>query len=838
MQLYDHLDSSDFLEHLEDKLDVIIKPSEKQSVLDYMDAQNSIKSWLENISSKQPDTYYADGEALLEQAFRGNSMYNWLVNYVMTMLKPICEYACSLSGEAQIRYYLREWASFQDISQLFKHLFAYLENQWMANERKYTRGCNSIQDTLQQVWFQFFFSRISTQLIESAITLVDQRRNYTVLDHNLIEQLSKSLVELKPEDTPEILVPFRNNLGVYIRFYEKPYIESATRFIEGRIKPVLAENNMEKYIRVLQRSLLEEDERNKLYLHKNSLTPMRHALNYHFLLDHKDAICEEAKEMLAHSNFGENSEINDGLLCVYSLLQRLDGQIVSKLLGIFSEHVKKDFLKKCPSISNISLDSDSIIGKASIREGSNTGNLALKAIKYLTDARTLYNDTVNKCFDGNAAFIRALKEAFASTVNSSELETNLHADIKHLVVLYCHYLLVRNSQLIKKLVSPADEFESAIVNEMNKALTILSVCEKRERLCQYYKKYLAHRLVGDMSQSLDMEKTALNMIFDTISRTSSEIASSSKQDGPQIVSGEFLLRYETGVMMSDISISHDLTQECNHTEEHDSKRFSNKTAFDFKVLCKKEWELMLQTNQSREFHAPTGLIAMQDKLEHIYRQRHSSRNLKWQWSYTKATVQFYFPETKGRFATIGYTLILNAYQVAILELFAETEAADGTPYNKHNKVYDVLTRKRICTMTGMTSGHVDMEVDRFVKAHILLCALSENNTDNAVRLNRKFNSKRPRIDISYIEDNQTALEEKQTNNLVPYHIECIQVDIIGILKGGPPMCYGDIFDSVAEKRAKYFAVTSDYFKKAIDDLIDRDFIERENINYFKYNPLN
>ncbi|PIA13339.1 Cullin repeat-containing protein [Coemansia reversa NRRL 1564] len=846
MQLYDHLDSSDFLELLEDRLDVIIRPSEKRSNIDYIDALNSIKSWLENISSKQPDTYYADGDALVEQEFRGNRMYNWLVNYVITMLKPLGDYACSLSGEPQIRYYLSQWASFQDISKLLKNLFTHLESQWMANERKYTRGCNSIQDTLQQVWFQFFFNRISAQLIESAIMLVDQKRNYGVLDDNVIEQLYKALVELKPEDTPEILVPFRNNLGVYIRFYERPYIESAIRFIEGRIKAVLAENNMEKYIRVLQRSLIEEDERNKLYLHKNSLTPMRHALNYHFLLDHKEAICEEAKEMLMHSNFGENNEINDGLICVYSLLQRLDGEIVSKLLGIFSEHVKRDFLKKCPSISNISLDNDSIIGKASIRDGSNAGNLALKAIKYLTDARNLYIETVNKCFNGNVAFIQALKDAFASTVNSSELETSLHADIKHLVVLYCHYLLVRNSQLIKKLVSPADEVEPTIENEMNKALIILSVCEKRESLCQYYKKYLAHRLIGDMSQSLDMEKTALSMILDTISRTSSELpTSASKQNRPQVASQEFLLRYETGVMISDISISQDLTRECSryHAGELVTKNHApNKTAFDFKVLYKREWESMMQTNQSREFNASTGLKAMQDRLENIYRGRHKGRKLDWQWDYTKATVQFYFPETKGRFANIGYTLILNAYQVAILELFVETEAPDGTPFGQHNKeTHNVLTRKSICTLTGMTPKHVDMELDRFVKAHILLCALSENDTDdNAVRLNRKFNSKRPRIDISYIKDVQTVLEEKQDKDQGPYCIECIKLDITGMLKGGPSMYYGDIFDSVAAKRAKFFTVTSDYFKKAVDSLIDGGYIEREqdDITCFKYNPVN
>ncbi|KAJ2797305.1 ubiquitin ligase (cullin) of SCF, partial [Coemansia guatemalensis] len=533
-RLYDNIESPNFLELLEEKVDSIIKPSGKPNNMDYMDVQSTVKMWLGEQPGRGSNTYYADGAGLLEQALRGSRMYSWLVSYVMEMLKPLADHACQLSGEQQIQYYLQEWATFQDVSKLLKNLFVELEQRWMGNESKYTRGCNSVQDTLQQLWFQFFFSRISAQLVESAIALADRRRDNSVIDDGVIAQLSRALVELKPEDTPEILVPFRNNLGAYIRFYERPYIDSAIRFVEGRTKPLLAENNTSEYIRVLQQSLEEEDARNALYMHKNSLTPMKHALNYHFLLDHEESIRDEAKEMLAHKDFGKSSEVSKGLLCVYSLLQRLDEEAVRKLLDIFSDHVQEDFLRKCPSVSGISLDNDTIVGKATIREGSNAGNLAIKAVNYLTEARSVFIETVNKCFDRNAGFIQALHDAFVGTVNSAKLEAKLSADIKHLVVLYCHYLLVRNSQLVKKLVSPADEVEPAIEAEMHKVLAILSACEKRESLCNYYKKYLAHRLVGDMSQSLDMEKTALNMIFNTISPvTTGMLVPASKQDRPQ-----------------------------------------------------------------------------------------------------------------------------------------------------------------------------------------------------------------------------------------------------------------------------------------------------------------
>ncbi|KAJ2077487.1 ubiquitin ligase (cullin) of SCF [Coemansia sp. RSA 988] len=846
MSLYDNLNNPAFLELLEEKLDSIINPSEKRSNSAYTEVFSAVRSWLGDMPSTIPDMCYAEGDTVLERALRGERMYSWLVNYVMAMLKPLEDHARKLSGEAQIQYYLREWAVFQDVSKLLKNLFMELESRWMSNESKYIRGCNSVQDTLQQLWFQFFFSRISVQLVESAIVLVDQRRNYGVLDDNVIAQLPKALVDLKPEDTPEILVPFRSNLGAYIRYYERPYIESAIRFVEGCAPPQLAKSNTGDYIRRLQNSLAEEDARNRLYMHKNSLTPMKHAINHGFLLDHADAISDEAKKMLAHSKFGESSEVSDGLLCVYSLLQRLDGSAVRRLLDIFAEHVQNDFLKRSPLVGNISLDNDPIVGRASIRDGSNAGKLALKAVNYLTEARNLYIKTINKCFDGNSDFIQALNDAFTRTVNSSKLEENLSADIKHLVALYCHYLLVRNSQLIKTLVSPADEVEPAIEAEMQKALGILSVCEKRESLCQYYKKYLAHRLVGDMSQSLDMEKTALNMIFDTIARTSAGmLVPASKQGRPQMVSQEFLLKYQTGVMLSDISISQDLTQECAQHPARDSAssdRVRSKTAFEFKVLCKREWDSMIQSNRSQGFGATTGLVAMQDRLETIYRERHESRNLNWQWNYTKATVQFYFPETKGRYAKTGYTLILNAYQVAILELFAVSEAPEGAVSGQHaTEAHETLTPKRICALTGMERRHVDMELARFKKACILQQASSKNDAgDIAVQLNRGFNSKSSRIDISYVEDVKTVLDERQSKPQGPHCIGYLKADIVHILKGSDPMLYGDILKRVATKRAKFFTVTTDLFKEAVDNLLSEMYIDRVDgsYDYLVYVPIN
>ncbi|KAF8038202.1 hypothetical protein BT93_B0915 [Corymbia citriodora subsp. variegata] len=396
--------------------------------------------------------------------------------------------------------------------------------------------------------------------------------------------------------------------------------------------------------------------------------------------------------------------------------------------------------------------------------------------KYGAYVNELFPD-VNERFPNHNLFQKALKEAFEVFCNkgvggSSSAE---------LLATFCDNILRKGGS--EKLSN------EAIEETLEKVVKLLAYISDKDLFAEFLRKKLARRLLFDKSANDDHERSILTKL--------------KQEHGHQFTS-------KMEGMVTDLTLAKE-----NQTsfEEYLSNNPNANPGLDLTVtvLTTGFWP----SYKSFDLNLPAEMVKCVEVFREFYQTKAKHRKLTWIYSLGTCDII-------GKFEPKTMELIVTTYQASALLLFNS---------------YDRLSYSEIMTQLNLT----DDDVVRLL--HSLSCAKykilnKEPNTKSIAptdhfEFNSKFTDKMRRIKIPLppVDEKKKVIKDVDKDRRY-----AIDASIVRIMKSRKVLGHQQLVMECVEQLGPMFKPDFKAIKKRIEDLIFREYLERDkdNPNLFRY----
>ncbi|KAJ1687745.1 Cullin family protein [Rhynchospora pubera] len=398
-------------------------------------------------------------------------------------------------------------------------------------------------------------------------------------------------------------------------------------------------------------------------------------------------------------------------------------------------------------------------------------------VRKVIELHDKYLNYVVECFQNHTLFHKALKEAFEVFCNKGVAGSSS----AELLATFCDNILKKGGS--EKL---SDE---AIEETLEKVVKLLAYISDKDLFAEFYRKKLARRLLFDKSANDDHERSILTKL-------------------KQQCGGQFTSKMEG--MVTDLTLARE-----NQTqfEEYLNSNPQAGPGIDLTVtvLTTGFWP----SYKSFDLNLPSEMVKCVEVFKEFYQTKTKHRKLTWIYSLGTCNIN-------GKFDTKNIELIVTTYQAAALLLFNASER---------------LSYSEIMTQLNLT----DDDVIRLL--HSLSCAKykilnKEPNTktispNDVFSFNSKFTDRMRRIKIPLppVDEKKKVVEDVDKDRRY-----AIDASIVRIMKSRKVLGHQQLVMECVEQLGRMFKPDFKAIKKRIEDLITRDYLERdkENPNVYRY----
>ncbi|XBJ15476.1 hypothetical protein VPH35_007366 [Triticum aestivum] len=384
---------------------------------------------------------------------------------------------------------------------------------------------------------------------------------------------------------------------------------------------------------------------------------------------------------------------------------------------------------------------------------------------------------VTDCFQGHTLFHKALKEAFEVFCNKGVSGSSS----AELLATFCDNILKKGCS--EKL---SDE---AIEDALEKVVRLLAYISDKDLFAEFYRKKLARRLLFDKSANDEHERSILTKL-------------------KQQCGGQFTSKMEG--MVTDLTVARDHQTKF---EEFVADHPESNPGVDLAVtvLTTGFWP----TYKTFDINLPFEMVKCVEVSKEFYATRTKHRKLTWIYSLGTCNIS-------AKFDAKTIELIVTTYQAALLLLF-----------NGSTK----LSYSEIVTQLNLS----DDDVVRLL--HSLSCAkykiLSKEpagrtiSPNDSFEFNSKFTDRMRRIKIPLppVDEKKKVVEDVDKDRRY-----AIDASIVRIMKSRKVMAHTQLVAECVEQLSRMFKPDFKAIKKRIEDLITRDYLERDkdNANTYRY----
>ncbi|VAH02238.1 unnamed protein product [Triticum turgidum subsp. durum] len=398
-------------------------------------------------------------------------------------------------------------------------------------------------------------------------------------------------------------------------------------------------------------------------------------------------------------------------------------------------------------------------------------------VRKIIELHDKYVAYVTDCFQGHTLFHKALKEAFEVFCNKGVSGSSS----AELLATFCDNILKKGGS--EKL---SDE---AIEDTLEKVVRLLAYISDKDLFAEFYRKKLARRLLFDKSANDEHERSILTKL-------------------KQQCGGQFTSKMEG--MVTDLTVARDHQTKF---EEFISTHPELNPGIDLAVtvLTTGFWP----TYKSFDINLPAEMVRCVEVFKEFYQTRTKHRKLTWIYSLGICHIT-------AKFEAKTIELIVTTYQAALLLLF---NGADKLSYSE------------IVTQLNLS----DDDVVRLL--HSLSCAkykiLTKEPSNRSIspndvfEFNSKFTDKMRRIKIPLppVDEKKKVVEDVDKDRRY-----AIDASIVRIMKSRKVLGHQTLVMECVEQLGRMFKPDFKAIKKRIEDLITRDYLERdkENQNVYRY----
>ncbi|PPR98488.1 hypothetical protein GOBAR_AA22188 [Gossypium barbadense] len=618
------------------------------------------------------------------------------------------------------------------------------------------------------------YQEVHAKVKDAVIALIDKEREGDQIDRALLKNVLDIFVEIG-----------MGQMDRYENDFEEDLLQDTSAYYSRKASSWIEEDSCPEYM-LKAKCLRKERERVSHYLHSSSETKLLEKVQHEFVGQPYGKIGYLKRR---HSEMGRALLRDDK---VEDLLGDVQGFIVKYARGLGGARMLgwAEGSQPCSTgrrwgydnlhnliVSNINL----LVLSADIHSFTQASNapgvqeqVLIRKIIKLHDKYMAY---VTDCFQNHTLFHKALKEAFEVFCN----KTVTGSSSAELLATFCDNILKKGGS--EKL---SDE---AIEETLEKVVKLLAYISDKDLFAEFYRKKLARRLLFDRSANDDHERSILTKL-------------------KQQCGGQFTSKMEG--MVTDLTLARE-----NQANFEDYLR-SNSAAhpgidLTVTVLTTGFWP----SYKSFDLNLPAEMVKCVEVFKGFYETKTKHRKLTW--IYSLGTCQI-----NGKFDQKSIELIVSTYQAAVLLLF---NSSDRLSYSE--------------IMAQLNLNHDDLV--RLL--HSLSCAKykilsKEPNTktisqSDFFEFNSKFTDKLRRIKVPLppVDERKKVVEDVDKDRRY-----AIDAAIVRIMKSRKVLGHQHLVSECVEQLSRMFKPDIKAIKKRIEDLITRDYLERdkENPNTFRY----
>ncbi|XP_019096794.1 PREDICTED: cullin-2-like [Camelina sativa] len=397
-------------------------------------------------------------------------------------------------------------------------------------------------------------------------------------------------------------------------------------------------------------------------------------------------------------------------------------------------------------------------------------------IRKIIELHDKYMVYVDECFQKHTLFHKALKEAFEVFCN----KTVAGVSSAEILATYCDNVLKKGGGTEKL----SDE---AIEETLEKVVKLLFYISDKDLFAEFYRKKQAKRLLFDRSGSDDHERSILTKL-------------------KELLGGQFTSKMEG--MVTDMTLAKD-TQIGFVGYQSDKTKLG--IDFTVTVLTTGFWP----SYKTSDLNLPSEMVNCIEAFKAYYATNTKHRRLSWIFSLGTCHIL-------GRFDKRPLELIVTTYQAAVLLLFNN---ADRLSYTEILEQLN-LSHEDLARLLHSLSC---------LKYKILIkepMSRSISKTDT-FEFNSNFTDKmrRIRVPLPPMDERKKVVEDVDKDRRY-----AIDAALVRIMKSRKVLGHQQLVSECVEHLSKMFKPDIKMIKKRIEDLITRDYLERdsENPNTFKY----
>lgn len=388
-----------------------------------------------------------------------------------------------------------------------------------------------------------------------------------------------------------------------------------------------------------------------------------------------------------------------------------------------------------------------------------------KYVDALFEVHQKYSKIVAECLMGDVGFRTSLGKACRNFVNCNDATGPSDTKPAELLANYADRLLRR-----KDKTADDGNLESSLHR-----LGVLFTCiEDKDIFWEIYSMRLAKRLVYGFSVSDEAEMRMVSKM-------------------KEVCGVEYTNKLER--MIIAVNVSKDITDQFNRNLERDTGDLGvNFSIMIFGANC---WS---PRPPNTGFVIPPEILSTYERFSTHYQMRHTGRKLTWLWNYSRAELTTSYLNRK-------YILMTSSYQMAVL-----------LQYN----TCDTLTLDELIAATAINKDILIKALLPIVKSQILV-----SQTTDQYDLNPNFKQKKTRVNLyqpTQVETQVASTEVLKAVSEERKHV--IQAAIVRTMKTQKTMKSQALIEEVISQLSQRFVPNVSDVKKAIDVLLERDYIER------------
>ncbi|KAI0055375.1 Cullin-domain-containing protein [Artomyces pyxidatus] len=374
-------------------------------------------------------------------------------------------------------------------------------------------------------------------------------------------------------------------------------------------------------------------------------------------------------------------------------------------------------------------------------------------------------ETVTRSFKGEAGFVASLDKACREFVNRNDATGTSSTKSPELLAKHADALLRKNNKMAE---------EGDLEGALNRVMVLFKYLEDKDVFQTFYTTKLSKRLIHGVSASDEAEASMISKLKEACG---------------------FEYTNKLQRMFTDMSLSKDLTDQFKGRMEqnHDDMDIT----FSIMVLGTNFWPLNAPVHG---FTVPTDLRPTHERFQKYYQMKHSGRKLTWLWNYSKN-------ELRTNYLNQKYILMTSSYQMAVL-----------LQYNDN----DTLSLDELVAATEISKEILVQVLALLTKARILI----SEETDQ-YDLNPNFKSKKIRVNLNQPIKAEVKAESNDVLKTVDEDRKyVIQATIVRIMKARKTMKNQPLIQEVISQISQRFTPKIPDIKKAIDTLLEKEYIER------------